>query len=135
MKNVGWTVSIWLVLVMIGFSCGSSSAPAPVKGCTVVFKGKAVNLPNITCDEFKPGEFSVASTNEPLEQEVNLVKSDTLQTIVFFVSLDPGSRYSSTFSNSPSTVTISGKTWTFNGVVENGSGDSGSISGTCNCPN
>lgn len=134
MKKVGWTVSTWLVLVVIGFSCGSSVAPAPVKGCTVVFKGKAVNLPNITCDEFQPGELSVTGTNVPEEQEINLVKSDSVQTINFFVSLDPGSRYSSTFSNSPSTITISGKTWTFSGVVENGSGDSGNISGTCNCP-
>lgn len=135
MNKVGKVSSVFLFLVMLGFSCSKTETPAPVVGCTVTFKGKQVQLPDISCDEFQPGSLTVSGTNLPNEQELTLIKSDAIQAVNFVISADPDSFYSSTFSGSTPTITIAGKTWTFSGVIENGNGDSGSISGTCNCPN
>ncbi|MDZ4714901.1 MAG: hypothetical protein SH819_05470 [Cytophagales bacterium] len=135
MNSIGKISSVLVILVVLGVSCSKTATVTPTKGCNITFKGKPLNLPDVSCDEFQPGEFSVTATNAPGEQELTLLKNSSRQTINFVLSGDPSSFYSTTFSATPPTVTVSGLVWTFSGAVENGSGDSGSISGTCTCPN
>lgn len=134
MNRIGRFFLGWVIVVAMAISCSKSEEPAPVVGCTVTFKGKPVTLPDLVCEEFQ-GVPSVTATNLPGEQELILQKSDAIQSISFVISGDANSQYRSTFTTVEPTVTISGKTWTFNGTVANDVGDTGAISGTCTCPN
>lgn len=126
---------VGLFLLGASLSCSKSEDPAPTVGCEVTFKGIKVSLLDLICGT-SLGYPSVNATNLPAEQELGLINGDAaLQSISFVTSGDPDSYYSSTFSSSPPSITVSGKTWTFSGTLTNSTGDSGAISGTCTCAN
>ena len=109
----------------------------PVPPCKFSFKGTAYNLAIATCEE-SSGEmylYGQDATSNPSRQ-LTIIKgtttaTDQLQFILIMSDLDT---YYTTVNNaSTPTITISGKTWTFSGTVENTSGDTGDITGTCTC--
>ena len=119
-----------LFFLVLAFSCSKDPEPAPV-GCSFTFKGASFSLSEIACD----GTLSVSAANAEVSQELTLINSDTLKFISLVASPDPDSYYSSLLISTPPTITIAGKIWTFSGTVVNGSGDAGSLSGSCTCSN
>ena len=119
-----------LFFLVLAFSCSKDPEPAPV-GCSFTFKGASFSLSEIACD----GTLSVSAANAEVSQELTLMNSDILKFISLVASTDPDSYYSSLLISTPPTITIAGKIWTFSGTVVNGSGDAGSLSGSCTCSN
>lgn len=123
-----------LVLLLLIFSCSKKSDPVPTTGCNFTFQGAGYILPTITCGEFN-GVQSVTATNATETQEITLLSETGNQRISFAKSVTDLTSYYSSGFGAPPTITISGQTWTFSGIIENTNGDSGTISGKCTCTN
>ncbi len=128
-------VSKMLLFCLILAACKSSD-PAPV-ACKITFKGKNYGLSLATCETDATEQYmNGADANPNPSQTLTIIKSTNaaIDQIEFIGSVSDLDTYYSTIKNaSTPTITISGKTWTFSGTVENTIGDKGEISGTCTC--
>lgn len=119
------------ITLALGLQCSKKDDPAAAAatGCTFTFKGTSYTFDTATCLETDPGEFGLGSNSSSATEILTLV-GGTSEGITF---TGGGDVYSD--SGGTATVSISGSTWTFNGTILNGDGDSQAISGKCTCSN
>lgn len=127
-----------IVILMLAFSCSKSSDPSANAGagCTFTFKGTSYTMANSVCGTASGTQTVAAVSNN---QALNLYKYGAIgaagDQILFTLNMKTGESYSS-LGSTPSTITVSGKTWTFSGTLENDDdGTTGQISGKCTCSN
>lgn len=134
MRKDNYYLKVLLFLLLSIFSCSKKSDPVATTGCIFTFQGASYTLPTITCGVFN-GVQSVTATNTTQSQEIDLLSETGNQRITFIKLVSDLNSYYSSGLATPPTITISGLTWTFSGMVENTNGDSGTISGKCTCTN
>jgi len=124
MKSRIGTVLFALALML---SCSKSSDPqAKAGGCSFTFKGKTYTSPVASCDGKQ-----LSSTGSGGTTGIWVIAVQPANKILGF---DDGSSASSyTNANTTVQITKSGTTVSFNGVVGNDDGDSGTINGKCTC--
>jgi hypothetical protein len=125
--------SLFIITLMFLFSCKKSEDPAASAGCTVTFKGTNYSLSTVACGTAS-GTQTLGGT--AANQLLNVYKGGVLgDQVTFTLNIKTGDSYSTIDSGITPTVTISGKTWTFSGTVENDDGIDAQISGKCTCMN
>ena len=127
---------IILLLLVITLACSKDSSAPPIVGCKFTFKGTSYSFSVATCQTV--GGLPALQSNSASQQltmfQGNTPGSSSPSSITFDINTnDPSTFYYS--SGAAPTVNVSGKTWTFNGVLLNNAADSGTILGTCNCTN
>jgi hypothetical protein len=132
-------INFLLLAIVALMACSKSSdptVPAAAVGCTITFKGTSYPLNTATCTTNGAEQYLVGTNvGVATAPRVSLGKDTGVgDYITFFVDgSDVNTLYNSVAAP---TITISGKTWTFSGTLENlGTADTGAISGTCTCAN
>jgi hypothetical protein len=129
-------INLFSLALVALVACSKSSDPAPAAtvGCTITFKGTSYPVNTATCTTVGAEQYLVGTNvGVATAPRVSLGKDTGVgDYITFFIDgSDPNTLYNSVAAP---TVTISGKTWTFSGTLENlGTADTGTISGTCTC--
>ncbi len=132
MKNLAY---LSIIALMLLFSCKKSDDPASSAGggCSLTFKGSSYTLSAVACGTAS-GTQTLSGTGS--NQLVTLYKGGVIgDQVTFTLNIKTGDTYSTIDSGITPKITISGKTWTFSGTVENDDGIDAQISGTCTCMN